>query len=105
MKSLGVKTAPDAVLFLLILDTAKYVYSWQAFRRSQIKEAQRAYLDVEKKLESTPGSQAVLVSADSMQAVRAAYPNFYADTSAFVKALHEAIADKSQRDVPDILKT
>ena len=56
-------------------------------------------------LESTPGSQAVLVSADSMQAVRAAYPNFYADTSAFVKALHEAIADKSQRDVPDILKT
>jgi ppGpp synthetase/RelA/SpoT-type nucleotidyltranferase len=93
MKSLGKKTGPDAALFLLILDTAKYTYSWEAFRRSQIKEAQRAYLDVEKNLESAPGSQAVLVSADSMEAVRAAYPNFYGDTKAFVFALQEAIAN------------
>jgi ppGpp synthetase/RelA/SpoT-type nucleotidyltranferase len=105
MKSLGVKTAPDAVLFLLILDTAKYEYTWQAFKRSQIKEAQKAYLNVEKKLESTPGSQAVLVSADSMEAVRAAYPNFYADTSAFVRALNEAIAGENERGIPDVPKS
>jgi hypothetical protein len=91
MKNLSKAADPEAVLFLLILNTAQYSYSWQAYKRSQIKEAQREYLDVEKKLESVPGSQAVLVSADSMEAVRAAYPNFYADTSAFVNALMKAI--------------
>jgi hypothetical protein len=105
MKSLGIKADPDAVLFLLILDTAKYEYTWQAFKRSQIKEAQRAYLNVEKRLESIPGSQAVLVSADSMEAVRAAYPNFYADTSAFIRAFHEAIDPWDKQELPDPLKT
>jgi hypothetical protein len=34
------------------------------------------------------------VSADSLEAERAAYPNFYADATAFVQALNEAIADE-----------
>jgi hypothetical protein len=53
--------------------------------------------DTDRILETTPGVQAVLVSADSLEAVRAAYPNFYADTTAFVQALNEAIADEKGR--------
>jgi hypothetical protein len=95
MKRVEEEAGPDDVLFLLILNTNEYTYKWKGFKRTQNKQAQREYLDVEK--QRTPGVQAVLVSADSLEAVRAAYPNFYADTTAFIQALNEAITDEQDR--------
>jgi len=97
MKSIGEEAEPDDALFLLALDPEERTYSWKGFKRSQIKQAQAEYLDVEKGFKLRPGNQAVLVAADSMEAVRAAYPNFYADTGEFVRALREAIGEKNQR--------
>jgi hypothetical protein len=97
MKSIGEEAEPDDVLFLLALDPEERTYSWKGFKRSQIKQAQREYLDVEKGFKLRPGNQAVLVAADSMEAVRAAYPNFYADTGEFARALREAIGEKNER--------
>jgi RelA/SpoT family protein len=91
MKSLGVKAPSDAVLFLLVLDTEEYTYNWTPYKRAMMKQAQLDYMKAEKDIQSTPGRQAVLVSADSMGAVRAAYPNFYADTRAFGYALQYAL--------------
>jgi hypothetical protein len=45
------------------------------------------------------------VSADDIEAVKAAYPNFYADTGAFLDALNEKIADKEQPRVGEIHKS
>ena len=38
-----------------------------------------------------PNAQAVLISVDSMNSIRTAYPNYYADTSVFLDALEQAI--------------
>jgi hypothetical protein len=39
----------------------------------------------------TPGAEAVLVSVDSVTALRSAYPNYFLDTKAFVEAYKLAV--------------
>lgn len=43
-------------------------------------------------MESRPEVQAVLVSVEDVTALREAFPNYYLDTSAFIQAVHVAIA-------------
>jgi len=102
MKDLGEGAPPGAALFLLTLDTEQYTYKWVPYRQARIKQAQQDYLAAEEEIQSTPGRQAVLVSADSMDAVRVAYPNFYADTRAFIYALQNALrTTKENPETPD----
>src|SRR5215472_18078081 len=49
-----------------------------------------------------PGVQTVLVSVDSMDAIREAYPNYYADTGDFVAALEEAIKGVKDVGIPAV---
>ncbi len=99
MKSLAPKASPGDVLFLLMLDPEKYTYSWRGYKRSELKQAQRDYLDVEKTKEYSSTSLAVLVSADDINSVRTAYPNFYADTGAFLAALEDAVANDTHQGI------
>jgi hypothetical protein len=85
------KPEPGQDLFLIVLDTEKHIFNWTPFNKSQMKIAQEEYLKKEQEIQSVPGSQAVLVSVDSIDALRAAYPNYYADTGQFVEALDEAL--------------
>jgi hypothetical protein len=78
---------PDDAMFLLTVDTERRTIRLVGY--TDMKEAQDAYLRREKELKA--GEQAVLVSVDSFDAVRAAYPNYYADTSVFLDALTQAI--------------
>jgi hypothetical protein len=57
----------------------------------QLQNAADAYLQVEKATADNPEIQTVLVSVDSIEALRQAYPNYYLDTGEFVEAMKRII--------------
>lgn len=77
--------------FLMELRPAEGSFRVTSFKKSQLEEASALYLDVERRL-SGPGAEAVLVSVDSIDALRRAYPNYFLDTRVFIDALNEAVA-------------
>lgn len=52
--------------------------------------ASSEYLTAERNL-NTEGSNAVLVSVDSMESLRRAYPSYFLDTRVFIRAVKEAL--------------
>ena len=81
----------NAHYYLLELVPEENKLTVVSYTFNQLKEATSEYLDVEKRMaeEKRPGSQAVLVSANSLDALRKAYPNFYLDTDMFLTYLRE----------------
>lgn len=77
----------EAHYFLLSLDTADARLEVRGFPRSALEDATREYLEVEKAQADRPGAQAVLVSADSINALQRSYPNYFLDTQLFMEAL------------------
>jgi hypothetical protein len=60
------------------------------------KEAEERLLELEKKNADKPHIQTVMASASSVQALRSAYPSYYADTSHFVGFVQGLIAMKEE---------
>jgi hypothetical protein len=79
-----------ASMFLLVLDSTKRTIDVTGFRKNELKQASEEYLLVETMTADQPEIQAVLVSVDSLSALRSAYPNYYLDTQAFLEALRYA---------------
>jgi ppGpp synthetase/RelA/SpoT-type nucleotidyltranferase len=86
--------AGDAQAFLLVLNSNARTIEITGFRRSELLQASEEYLLVETHTANKPEVQAVLVSVDSLAALRSAYPNYYLDTRAFIAALKIAIGSK-----------
>lgn len=86
------KNTTHAVAFLLVLDTEAQTINISGFTKPQLPQAAEKYLETEKAIERKSGIQAVLVSVESVQALRSAYPNYYLDTTAFIGAVTLAIA-------------
>ena len=84
----------DAHYFLLQLDPtpSNPQLKVTGFSRSEGPDAQAAYEIAEMRVKENPGTDAVLVSVDSISSLSRAYPNYYADTSMFVKVLNEILA-------------
>lgn len=82
--------------FLLILEPAKKSMNINGFRREALEEATNKYLEVERKIENTPGSQVVLVSADSFNSLKRAFPNYFLDTIYFVTQLKKALTGSQE---------
>lgn len=80
---------PNPYMFLLNLDTKKEALTVTAFRKDQLKDAEARYLIAEK--QSGESTQVVLVSVESLGALRKAYPNYFADTTDFVAAVRQEI--------------
>jgi hypothetical protein len=102
MTYLEEKAKSDDAVFIITLDTNQRIFNWVGFKKAEMKKAQETYLEKEKLIQSTPGVQVVLVSVDSMDAIRAAYPNYYADTHEFVSALEEAIENVENNGVSEV---
>jgi hypothetical protein len=88
---LPAKNATNAETFLIVLNTATHTYDVTGFRKDELEKASEAYLAIEKQTASDPHIQGVLVSLRSVHAIRIAYPNYYVDTGAFIRALRFAI--------------
>jgi len=88
----GSKEEQGAKMFLLELDTATGVVKVWSFKADEEAIANFRYLMIEKSIANEPSKQAVLVSVDSLTSLPDAYPNYYADTTAFLEAVRHAIS-------------
>ncbi|MDO8420720.1 MAG: RelA/SpoT domain-containing protein [Parvibaculum sp.] len=77
--------------YLLRLEPSKQSMTVTAYRRRELDEASADYLKAEREIRDTPGAEAVLVSVDSMSALRRAYPNYFLDTEIFLNELARAL--------------
>jgi ppGpp synthetase/RelA/SpoT-type nucleotidyltranferase len=90
--------AKSAHNYLLILDSRKRVITHIGFTKHEMQEAQRRYLAAETENGDKPWIQAVLVSVDSVSALKRAYPNYYLDSVAFSQAVSQAIYTKGKHE-------
>lgn len=79
--------------FLLVLNSNERRIRVKQFAIDEWPKAQQEYIDVEKKDKDKPWIQAVLVSVDSIAALRRAYPNYYLDSESFSNAVARAITE------------
>jgi hypothetical protein len=88
-------TVGKAFYFLLALDPGAdqgATLAVQEYAKAQLEQATADYLRVERSLVGRPGAEAVLVSVESLDALRRAYPNYFLDTGVFLTAVEEAIS-------------
>jgi hypothetical protein len=81
-----------ASYFLLVLKPAEGRLQVRGYFAGQLAQATRQYLEEEKQLAENPGTEVVLVSVDSLQALRRAYPNYFLDTEVFFRELARILA-------------
>ncbi len=77
--------------FLLRLDLRRRLLNVKKFKRSDLQLASEEYASLEKTHTGDPNLNIVLVSANSVKSVKAAYPNYFADSDAFLKATRFAL--------------
>jgi hypothetical protein len=75
--------------FILELDVGSSTLTASAFDNPV--EAADAYTAIERAIEGQLGKDAVMVAVESVANLRRAYPNYFADTAAFVQSVEEAI--------------
>lgn len=79
--------------FLLELDAAEMQLSITGYKSKDMESAASAYLAAETRFaQAAAGGDAVLVSVESLAALRRAYPNYYLDTNLFVELVERALA-------------
>lgn len=82
----------SAHYFLLALNPAQGSLEIRQYSRERLDQATTEYAELEKQYQSSPGAQAVLVAADSLHALRRAYPNYFLDTTRFLNALDDVLS-------------
>lgn len=85
-------TQADARYFLLSLKPQDRSLVVHAYRQQDLQRATDDYLGVEKQLSLFPGAEAVLVAAESLDALRRSYPNYFLDTQVFLERLERFIS-------------
>jgi len=84
--------------YLLELDAEKEETTVVGYKKDQLKRAERDYLSVEKANAGHRDKDVVLVSVSSLESLKRAYPNYFADTHIFIETLTKALGDVSDAD-------
>jgi hypothetical protein len=99
--SAGVSIAPrlkfeiptiKAETYIMTLNSETKIVHTVAYATN--KEAETKLLELEKENFDKPHIQSVMASAQSLEALRTAYPNYYLDTKQFVRFLERRIKHK-----------
>jgi hypothetical protein len=93
LRALERHSTKDAKFFLLSLEPEEKRISAKGFLTRDSITANQQYTEMEERLASKPGAQAVLVKVDSVAALRRAYPNYFADTTTFIQAVNDYLPD------------
>ena len=92
LRILPTKTAgAGPSVFLLSLDAVEEQIEVTVFPNAEQARASDAYLETEKMIRNKPSANAVLVSVESLQALRSAFPNYFADTRVFISAVNHGL--------------
>ena len=87
--------ARDTDYLLLSLDYGQRRLRATSYRSTQLDQASRDYATEEREIRAQEGKDTVLVSVDSIRNLSRAFPNYFADTHAFVRALREALSEST----------
>jgi hypothetical protein len=80
-----------AHFFLLQLNAATRSLVISGYPARDLARAQQEYIAIERAIAQDANRDAVLVSVESLAALRRAYPNYFLDTSVFLRAVEKAI--------------
>lgn len=83
------KEKADDQYYLLQLNPVAKTLNIQSYRQRELPLASEEYLAAETK--TTDYTDAVLVSVDSVSALRRAYPNYFLDTDLFIDVMHQSM--------------
>jgi len=81
----------DAKYFLLSLDPDTKKITANRFKASQSDAANALYTKLESQIQEESTTQVVLVSVDSVSALKRAYPNYFLDTVLFNDLVKKAL--------------
>jgi hypothetical protein len=81
----------DASYYLVSLDPEAGTVAVKGYKRGESQLANKEYIELEKKLPQGTATQIVLVSVQSIAALRRAYPNYFLDTADFLNELRELL--------------
>lgn len=83
-----ISQSPKSGYILLVIDThVKQIKSW-SFAQDALSDAASHYAAFEKEAATKPDLVVALVSTASVGGIREAYPNFFADSTMFMRLLH-----------------
>lgn len=82
--------------FLLELDVKQRKMSIRTYTKNQLEMASSDYLNAEKR-GLTNNKDSVLVSAESLEALKLAFPNYYLDTDIFLSELDRIITNDNEQ--------
>lgn len=82
---------PQTQYNLIIVDREAKAVRIESFTKGLQQQALERYEEVESQIRGNKQKDAVLVSADSLAQLKAAYPNYFLDTRAFVAQVHRLI--------------
>lgn len=85
--------ASDATIFLLMVNLDEKTVYISPYTSEQIDDANRDYAFREEVIRKGYRAQVVLVSIEKVEQLKRAFPNFYADTSDFLKAIELFVRD------------
>lgn len=91
LRALEDPSVAHAQYFLMVLDPRADTITIRGFIKNELDQATAQYLAIEKSLDESTGAEAVLVSVDSIAALKRAYPNYFLDTRAFLAAVQQAL--------------
>lgn len=82
---------------LLMLDAGARRLTLRGYPTDRVEEAQREYLQLEERREGDPVVQVCLVSTDSADTLRRAYPNYFLEVGLFVESLRRFLGESKNR--------
>ena len=82
---------PNARYYLIRLDLEQHQVKVERFGTADLEAASAKYLKAEQELGDPLSADVVLVSVESVWSLRRAYPNYFLDTSRFLKELQNAL--------------
>lgn len=99
-----VEVYKDSHYFLLELDPNEKRIKVTGYKTDQLSRASQDYLSVEKAaIEGGTSLDAVLVSVESVKALKQAYPNYFLDTHRFLAAVEAATRAKHSLRKPPVV--
>ena len=72
---------------LVEVDTKKSTVTTSFYKHEDNKEAEKMYIDAEKRAKESTGLVIALVSTTAVGGIKEAYPNYFADSTDFLKHL------------------
>lgn len=81
----------DAELFLLELDSQKREVNYRGYANADFKQASSDYSEAERAHQNKDDIHVVLVSVESLDELKSAYPSFFLDSTGFIDLIQEQL--------------